>query len=298
MEIPAVLNIPHSSWEIPEKEFNQFIATEWQLIYEHLVLVDWFTDELFGISGARLVRAPFSRILVDTEKNSADVGEAVAAHGMGAIYTHGSQGQQIRRELSPLQRQKLLDDYYIPHHERLESAIQSTLKSHGRCLLIDCHSFPNEPFKYKNFGEDGRPDFCIGITRDNTPHGVVEKVAKWLSETGYTAEISLLSEGGILPKMVSGNNLVGLLRIGVNRRLYMQEQSPPYSPEVFSKDYLPRRSGRFWDIKRVIRELVYEALGIQYAGPPDDQLNMSRFMRETASGEVSAEMQAWWQARH
>ena len=41
-----------------------------------------------------------------------------------------------------LERVALIQAYYRPHHARLEAAVTAALERHGRCLMIDCHSFP------------------------------------------------------------------------------------------------------------------------------------------------------------
>jgi N-formylglutamate amidohydrolase len=66
----------------------------------------------------------------------------MAAKGMGAVYTHTSDGRPLRPSLDAEERQRLLDAYYVPHHRKLEQLVRSALGDCGRCLIIDGHSFP------------------------------------------------------------------------------------------------------------------------------------------------------------
>ena len=47
---------------------------------------------------------PISRVVVDLERYANDSEEPNSAFGMGAIYTHNTLGERIRRELAPQER--------------------------------------------------------------------------------------------------------------------------------------------------------------------------------------------------
>jgi N-formylglutamate deformylase len=130
---------------------------------EQLRLVDWFTDELYtapaaaqqregaagqhlGHPAERTVRAPVSRLVVDVERFPDDENEAAAEVGMGAVYTLTTSGESLRRHglrCWPQRRAQLMERYYWPHHELLNRATAECLRTHGRCLVLDCHSFPS-----------------------------------------------------------------------------------------------------------------------------------------------------------
>lgn len=304
MDLPIVLHIPHASWAIPEPYLDQFAIPEWELIYETLILTDWLTDELFSIPGAHRVVAPMSRLLVDTERYTDDQAEPMAAHGMGVIYTRGSHGQKIRGEISD--REGLLAEFYYPHHRRLTAAIDHCLAEHDVCLLVDCHSFPDTPFPYET-GTGGRPDFCLGTTDSNSPDELVSHLAGTLQAQGFTVAINSPFQGCIMPPSHAGDHRVRAIMVEVNRRLYMTQSAPPYSPDAEDYQYQPIRSRHFWEIKRVLRELVtgylgtwigFDKAGLNVKHPPEDQQNLNRFLREQRSGNITAEMQQWWDYRY
>ena len=64
----VILHIPHSSRVIPEELRNQFVLSDDELSAELRLMTDAFTDELFTLPGATVVRFPFSRLVVDVER--------------------------------------------------------------------------------------------------------------------------------------------------------------------------------------------------------------------------------------
>ena len=94
---------------------------------------------------------------------------------MGVIYTRGTLRQKLREAPSPSVRQELLDQFYHPHHRKLEEIVDQALEEHDRCLIIDGHSFPSKALPYEINSEAARPDFCLGIDDFHT----VEKLVGW-----------------------------------------------------------------------------------------------------------------------
>ena len=98
--------------------------------------------------------------------------------GMGATYTRTTQGEVLRL-LERQRRDELMAEYYWPHHRELdrlavhtarpvrydirtrcvayrEGCLQAMqLETYGRCLLLDCHSFPTGPLPTQQASPDG-----------------------------------------------------------------------------------------------------------------------------------------------
>ena len=142
-------------------------------------MTDWHTDELFALPAdeAVTVRFPVSRLVVDAERFEDPEAEVMEAVGMGAVYTKTSQGLLLRDEAEAARdREALLARYYRPHHAALEAATAAALAAHGRCLIIDCHSFPSRPLPYEfkvsadRWKVVHRPAVCIGTDMTLPPH--------------------------------------------------------------------------------------------------------------------------------
>ena len=223
--LPIVAHIPHAGTEIPDAARHQFLAHPEELRREIVSVTDWYTDELFGMPGIAVSQTPINRVVVDLERYADDNVEEKSAFGQGVIYTHNTQGRQIRGELSESARRHLLDNYYRPWHLHLELGIEQQLERWGHCLLLDCHSFPDEPFGHEEDHGLSRPDICLGINTLNTPGWLVEACSNHFLSRGYTVDIDSPYVGCLVPNRFQGDARVPAIMIEINRRLYMKSHN-------------------------------------------------------------------------
>ena len=92
---------------------------------------------------------------------------------MGVIYTRGTLRQKLLEAPSPSVRQELLDQFYHPHHCKLEEIVDQALEKHDRCLIIDSQSFPSKALPYEPNFEAACTDFCLGTDDFHTSEGLV-----------------------------------------------------------------------------------------------------------------------------
>jgi len=241
-----VLNLPHAATDIPERYFYQFCA---ELQSEMFILTDWFTDDLFQVDGAHRVVAPVNRILVDTERFSDDSLESMAALGMGCLYSHGPSGQRLRHDLSAQEIEELLTRYYAAHHNALVTAVNACLDKNDKCLLVDCHSFPDTPMPHEQDLEL-RPDFCLGTTKRNTPADLQGFIQEGLKSYGYTVAINHPYQGCLLPSVFDGDARVTAIMIEVNRKLYMDQAA--------YQDGVPEKGNNFSVVMNHLTDLIGE----------------------------------------
>lgn len=257
----VVVHIPHASDVVPADVRAQFVPDAEELRRELLLMTDWFTDELFALppEEATTVRFPVSRLVVDPERFLDPSEEPVERVGMGAVYTKTSDGRPLRDEaLAAREREALLEKYYSPHHEALEEATEAALAAHGRCLILDCHSFPSRPLPYElaAAADPGvvrhRPAVCIGTDRTRAPGGASvlgglhtpmwlrelaedamhEMLVRWPADAGpsasATADVAFDRpfSGTIVPLRYLGKDArVASLMIELRRDLYMDEEA-------------------------------------------------------------------------
>lgn len=216
-----ILHIPHSSVFIPSRE--GFVVSEKILIQEINRFTDWYTDELFYSEEDTIVKAEFSRLFCDVERFVDDKYEVMASKGMGVLYTHLDSGEPLRN-VTPDFKAKILNAYYFPHHKNLTEAVEIELAKNGNALIVDCHSFPNIPFKSALDQNTDRPDFNIGTDRFHTPSDLSKKVEDFILSSGYTVLIDKPYSGTIVPEKFFGKErrLMSIM-IEVNRKLYMDE---------------------------------------------------------------------------
>ena len=224
----VVLHIPHSSVEVPPDLRGQLCLSDEELRRELLRMTDWYTDELFYLPEevAQQIRYPVSRLVLDPERFLDDELETMAPKGMGVIYTKTAEGTPLRKAPAAGERESLIDRYYRPHHNALADAVDAALRRHGRCLIIDCHSFPALPLPYEEDQSLERPEICIGTDACHTPAWLTA-LGRWAFEkAGFTVAIDRPFSGALVPERhYRKAKAVHSIMIEIRRDLYMDEDS-------------------------------------------------------------------------
>jgi N-formylglutamate deformylase len=243
-----ILHIPHSSNRIPSDVRSQFVLADDELAVELLLMTDAYTYELFAFRDATVVTCPISRLVVDVERFSDDRCEPMSNVGMGVIYTKTAFGRTLRSPLLPAERVDLLHRYYEPHHEMLGRETRKELEAADQAVIVDCHSFPNQPLPCDQDQTKPRPDFCIGTDPFHTPGSLVDIAASTIKALGFEVQINSPYSGAIVPdKFFGKDRRVAAIMIEVNRSTYMDETTG-------------KRRNSFEAVRNVIQE-VLGALG-------------------------------------
>ncbi len=224
-ELPVILHIPHSSLDIPQHERDEYIVSGAELDLENLRLVDMHTHEIYDLPGSLPIIFPVSRFLVDAERFSDDAQESMAARGMGALYTVTTQLTPLRHEISSARREELMQRYYWPHHHALDRETGKMLDRFGKCLFIDCHSYPSKalPYELQN-RELPRPQIGIGTDPFHTPKELASLVAGGFEELGYEVGLDVPFSGTLVPSAYYGRDArVMSFMIEIRKDLYMDE---------------------------------------------------------------------------
>lgn len=222
----VIFHVPHDSTWIPDEVRDQFALDDRALQDEILRMTDHHTLELFasGVSEGQVVRSPVSRLVVDVERFEDDRLEPMAALGMGAVYTRTSSLGELRRPLTWSEREKLIRDWYRPHHDRLTRATDAALAQYGRALLIDCHSFPSRPLPYEFDQRPNRPQICIGTDPFHTPETLTAALVGAFEAAGMSTWIDAPFSGSLVPAPHHAQDKrVASVMVEVNRAIYMDE---------------------------------------------------------------------------
>ena len=218
-----ILHIPHSSKYIPADAV--YMVDQNTVDKEILKLTDWYTDDLFSSNDVINVKAEFSRVFCDPERFSEDSQEVMAQFGMGVLYEKSDEGIPIR-EVNPNLREAILNRYYWPHHKQLNQAVEQQLKTCGKALIVDCHSFPSTPFVRDLDQSPNRPDFNIGIDPYHTPESLTTASREFFEHKGYTVGIDWPYKGTIVPmEHYQKSKNVASIMLEINRALYLDEPS-------------------------------------------------------------------------
>jgi N-formylglutamate deformylase len=233
-QAPVVFHIPHSSLFIPKEVLGQFCISEDDLEAEKLLMTDWYTNELFDFSHVigQSLEFPVSRLVVDPERFENDDAEVMSKVGMGVIYTRRANGAQLRRKIEAAEREKLIELYYRPHHKKFSKLVKTALLESGNCLVLDCHSFPDQSLPYELDQSVGRPDICIGTDSFHTPKSLSDGLTKAFSQSGFSVKVNSPFSGAIVPMEFYGReNRVSSVMVEINRKLYMDESTGKKRPD-------------------------------------------------------------------
>ena len=224
-----ILHIPHSATEIPLHE--GFILTKNEIENEILKLTDWYTEDLYNASETERIVFKYSRIFCDPERFSDNSQEPMAKVGMGVLYERTDENQPMRLVSAEL-RDKILSEYYVKHHQKLNNAVKKQLGLNDRALILDCHSFPELPTKRSLHKVVPRPDFNIGTDAFHTPNKLIEVATKYFESLGYSLGIDEPYSGTIVPIDYYKKDVrVQSIMLEVNRKLYLtgKEKTADYN---------------------------------------------------------------------
>ena len=152
--------------------------------------------------------------------------EPMSKIGMGVVYSKTSQGATLRDKLTGDEKQRLIDNYYLPHHERLTLAANAELVANQQCLLVDCHSFPSFPLPFYLDKSPDLPDICLGTDDFHTPEWLGQVVDALFRESGFKIKSNSPFSGTMVPlSHYKKNPAVSSILIEINRCLYMDERT-------------------------------------------------------------------------
>ena len=236
-KMALVLHVPHASTLIPEADLADFVVPAETLAHEKLRLVDHYTDQLYmdGFPAERAAVAPVCRLVVDMERFADDEMETAARVGMGATYVTTTEGAPLRR-LTPERREELIMQYYTPHHARLDRLAQEALDRCGRCVVLDCHSFPAAPLPTQTSFLDVSPEICIGTDPTHTSPELRDLVVAHFHRLGFEVRVDKPFAGALVPNAFYGTDTrVQSVMVELRRDLYMDEATGERRHEGFRR---------------------------------------------------------------
>jgi N-formylglutamate amidohydrolase len=78
-------------------------------------------------------------------------------------------GRPLRWNLTAAERDRLIETWYRPHHQKLTVSVEQLIADGGSCIIVDCHSFSSRPLPHEPDQDPARPDICIGSDDWHTP---------------------------------------------------------------------------------------------------------------------------------
>lgn len=189
-----IVNIPHDGHVIPQK-YADFVG-------EPTYMGDYGATFLYNYDWATVLSFPIDRLICDVERFADKNAEPMEKIGMGVCYTKNANNEPLRI-VTDEQRQEIIEKYYIPYHDMLESTVIDELSQYGKCLIIDGHTFATRKRPYEQ--DDIRPEICIGYDESDELGRIASKGLRGL---GYNVVENRPFSGAIRPLSTIGDERV------------------------------------------------------------------------------------------
>lgn len=215
---PIVIHIPHSSLYIPEEYKRTALISKGKLDEENLFMCDTGIIDLIPPAfKENTIVFPYSRLYCDVERFR-DGSEPMEAYGMGYIYTHDSMGREIFRPTK--EHINRVSQIYDEHHQKLNKLVTDILKEHGKCIVIDLHSFSDETVN-RLFGWSDFPDVCIGTEKNYYSEELVKNICDFCRILGLSVERNYPYKGSLVPNQYYGMENTGIVSVmlEINKRI-------------------------------------------------------------------------------
>ena len=213
------MHIPHSGTHIPPEYLGDYFLPEAELTANIYQYADLYTDELFGsfLDTFGGVKNPYSRLFVDPERFGDDGQEAMQKNfRLGWFYENAILEKKPLRSTA---NKSTIRKYFDDHHDELNRLTAQKLQDHGRCTVIDCHSFSDERYWFHD-PNLRLPDICIGFEDAHVDGELVAVIRKAFE--GYEIGVNVPYAGSLVPTDYWGRDTrVKSVMIEINKKLYL-----------------------------------------------------------------------------
>jgi len=227
---PLLLAQPHvGTWLPPELE-ARLTATG-----RARTDTDWQLDRLYAdlLAGATVVRARFSRYLIDVNRPPDDRCLYPGLETTGLCPTTDFDGRALYlpgREPDAAECRERLERYWRPYHAALEEQLARLRRRYDHVLLYDCHSIRS---RIPRLFAGRLPDLNLGANDRRSAHpaliATAEGVLAEAEAAGYTWVTDGRFKGGYTTRHYGRPETgVSALQMELAQATYMREE-PPWS---------------------------------------------------------------------
>ena len=218
-----ILHTPHSSATIPFKD--GFIINDDELEAELDKQTEWNTDTLFFSQKDIIITAEFSKIFCDVEKILIE-GNQVSIYQTDEILQETNNDVHRLRELPYTIKEKILNEYYKPHHLKIIEAIEKQLGLFSTAIIIDCHSFSDVTLNGDFENTEHGPDICIGTDPFHTSQELIDISYNFFTNNNLNVCINTSSSVTFVPLAYYQNDKrVQSIKISVNKKIFGGDNS-------------------------------------------------------------------------
>lgn len=227
-DCPVILHVPHASREIPEDVAADFIASDEQIADELDKVTDDYTDTLAEVAREKTQVKPWmivnnlSRLVADPGRFSNER-ESLEATGRGAVFTKLADGNPLRP--ADMSLADLKADYYFPYADAVSKLTGERIRACGAAVIVDIHSYNNQPDEYQIHPGKLLPDICIGTHSVHTPALLADTADRVFTAAGFNTERNTPFAGAYVPLDYDKNTQVLAVMLEVRQDLMEDEET-------------------------------------------------------------------------
>lgn len=224
---PILISIPHGSTFVPVDLRRLMGLSDFQIKKQS----DPYTDELFDVSNAYVVKGRISRLVVDLNRAPDDIEMELELSNRGVVVSIDIDGNPIYN--SPPSMEAIFDrvqKYHYAFHEKIEEM------KHQTRFLIDGHSMRSvNPVTKPESGKE-RPDIVLGNRHFTTCSRVMtRKIMKFFEDRGFSVKINDPFTGRYIIGYHCMRDAYPGIQLELNERLFMNTKTyRPYKKKIES----------------------------------------------------------------
>jgi N-formylglutamate amidohydrolase len=218
---PLVISAPHVGTLLPDD-----LAARLTPPGRALVDTDWYADRLYPFAkalGATVLRARWSRYVIDVNRDPAGVSLYPGARTTGLVPVETFEGERLYAPGDEPKDKEIAARrarYFEPYHDALQGEVARLRRKHGYAVLLDAHSIWS-PLPLLFEGE--LPDVNVGTNSGRSCDlDLRDAVAAVLTASPYSHVVDGRFKGGYITRRY-GNpaHSVQAIQLEINQKSYL-----------------------------------------------------------------------------
>lgn len=182
---------------------------------------DPYTDEIFDVQNAHVIKGRISRLVVDLNRAPDDIEMEHELSNKGVVVSVDIDGNQIYKTPPSLEMiTERVEKYHYAFHEKIEELKPIT------CFMLDCHSMRKFTPTTKPDSGTKRADIVLGNRHYTTCSRIItNNIKKFFEDRGFNVKINDPFTGRfIIGYHCSRNGFPGI-QIEMNEKLFMNTKT-------------------------------------------------------------------------
>lgn len=229
---PLLVSVPHDGRQLPCD-----IASGMTEAGRAIPDTDWHVGRLYDFArdlGAHVIRAEYSRYVVDLNRPADDSHLYAGRYGSGLCPTQTFAGEDIYQRGSAIDMDERVSGYWLPYHDKLAALLEQIRGEHGHVLLWDAHSIPSS---VPRLFDGVLPVLNLGTwDQRSCAAAIAAAVMSVATASPYDAVLNGRFVGGYITRHYGRpGDGVHAIQLELAQRSYMDEATLEYDPDKASQ---------------------------------------------------------------